>query len=352
MLITPYFTNQQPASHYLIKQIKMISIENLRTKINTFHKAGTPFLFGIDYEMRNAFFVDNPLEQDYVLFRMDKVKNYDDSSITTTNPSNTNINLQIVDIEPYDSYSKRFNIIHNGLKQGDTFLANLTSRTRVKSTLTLREIFLLSKSRFGLYHPDAGFVSFSPEGFVSIDSQNNISSFPMKGTIDASIPNAQDIIINDYKELCEHRTIVDLIRNDLSIVSSNVKVERFRYIDTIYSHSRTLLQTSSEITGKLPDDYELGDTILKLLPAGSISGAPKPRTMELIRQAEGIDRGFYCGVFGYFDGREFCSAVAIRYIEQEAHNNEMYYRSGGGITINSDIRAEHQEIQSKIYIPI
>lgn len=96
----------------------------------------------------------------------------------------------------------------------------------------------------------------------------------MKGTIDASIPDAAQLLINDPKEAAEHATIVDLIRNDLSMVANQVSVSRYRYIDTLRTNLGSILQTSSEIQGTLPDDYHahLGDIIFKLLPAGSITG--------------------------------------------------------------------------------
>lgn len=77
------------------------------------------------------------------------------------------------------------------------------------------------------------FLCFSPESFVEVDKNGKISSFPMKGTINADIENARNIILNDQKEFFEHTTIVDLIRNDLSQIASKVWVERFRFIDEI-----------------------------------------------------------------------------------------------------------------------
>ena len=126
----------------------------------------------------------------------------------------------------------------------------------------------------------------------------------MKGTIDASIPQAEEKIIGDKKEFSEHVTIVDLIRNDLSQVASSVSVTRFRYIDEIRTDAKTLLQVSSEIVGDLDGPYlsNLGDILVKLLPAGSVCGAPKPKTLEIIKSVEDGKRGYYTGVFGVFDG--------------------------------------------------
>lgn len=250
-----------------------------------------------------------------------------------------------------DQYTHKFNRIHQGLRRGDSFLANLTVKTPVETNLSLNEIFERSDAPYRIYLPGR-FVCFSPERFVKI-SQGIISSNPMKGTISASIPNAAEKILADFKETAEHSTIVDLIRNDLSIVAEHVEVKRFRYFDSIITQSgEEILQVSSEITGRLPENYRehLGDIFLKLLPAGSISGAPKDATVKLIGEAEQEDRGFYSGIFGCFDGKNVDSAVMIRFIEEL--NGKLYFRSGGGITAYSQCEEEYKEVLKKIYLPI
>ncbi len=120
----------------------------------------------------------------------------------------------------------------------------------------------MSRSRYKIWY-DGQFVCFSPEIFVTIHD-GIIRSFPMKGTIDAGIPDAERVILNDKKEIAEHYTIVDLIRNDLNSVSKRVRVERFRYIDTIVTNEKKLLQVSSEVCGELDGNYlsHIGDIIL------------------------------------------------------------------------------------------
>ena len=172
----------------------------------------------------------------------------------------------------------------------------------------------------------------------------------MKGTIDASVPDAERSILNDEKEMAEHSTIVDLIRNDLSMVSENVHVSKFRYIDRIYTNEGDILQVSSEITGKLREGYRLGDIITKMLPAGSVTGAPKNETLRIIKECEQYDRGWYTGVFGIFDGQSLDSSVMIRFIEK--NGNGYIYKSGGGITCLSDPEKEYYELISKVYVPV
>jgi para-aminobenzoate synthetase component 1 len=94
----------------------------------------------------------------------------------------------------------------------------------------------------------------------------------------------------------------------------------------------------------------LGDLLFSLLPAGSISGAPKKKTIETIQESEACPRGYYTGVAFYFDGEHIDSCVMIRFIEKV--NGEYFYRSGGGITVNSDMEKEYQELNDKIYVPI
>jgi para-aminobenzoate synthetase component 1 len=173
----------------------------------------------------------------------------------------------------------------------------------------------------------------------------------MKGTIDAKIPNAKEKILADKKEMAEHVMVVDLLRNDLSQVATKVRVEKFRYIDTIKAGERELLQVSSKIRGDLPQKWQerLGDILVTLLPAGSITGAPKKRTTEIIEAVESYRRGYFTGIFGVFDGESLESAVMIRFIEKEGER--LIYKSGGGITIDSDPQSEYNELKEKIYVP-
>ena len=164
--------------------------------------------------------------------------------------------------------------------------------------------------------------------------------------------NAEATLLSDEKELREHFTIVDLMRNDLNSVCSDVRVEKFRYVEKIESAKGAVLQTSSVISGRLPEDWlsQCGSLIFSLLPAGSISGAPKKATVDLILRAEGRERGFYSGVFGFFDGKELDSAVMIRFVEKAGEKYR--FRSGGGITSNSECDKEYKEVLQKVYVPI
>jgi para-aminobenzoate synthetase component 1 len=261
-----------------------------------------------------------------------------------------NLNVNLVK-HPVDQskYNTAFEIVHRNLIEGNSYLTNLTFPTDIDLNITLEDVFARSKARYRLLYHDE-FVVFSPEIFIRIDN-GTIRSFPMKGTKDASLPEAENAILNDTKETAEHNTIVDLIRNDLSMVATNVKVDRFRYIEKIVTNEKPLLQVSSEISGTLPKNYntDLGNIFRKLLPAGSISGAPKNKTLQIIHEAETYSRGFYSGVFGYFDGSKLDSGVMIRFIKKE--NGKLIFCSGGGITANSNPQTEYNELIDKIYVP-
>jgi para-aminobenzoate synthetase component 1 len=251
---------------------------------------------------------------------------------------------------PFTRYSEAFSIVRKNIALGNTYLLNLTFPTEIDTDLTLEEIYYFSTAKYKLLHHNS-FVVFSPEIFVRINN-GSIKSFPMKGTIDASVRDAERNLLNDLKEEAEHNTIIDLIRNDLSRVADEVRVTRYRYIDRIKTGKSEMLQMSSEITGILGDSYEkhLGDIITGMLPAGSVTGAPKKETVKIIKECENYERGWYTGVFGVFDGISLDSCVMIRYIERAG--DKLFFKSGGGITYMSDCVREYEELISKVYVPV
>ncbi|QQV02724.1 MULTISPECIES: aminodeoxychorismate synthase component I [Chryseobacterium] len=252
--------------------------------------------------------------------------------------------------ETIESFRKGFEHVQKNIRLGDSYLTNYTRKTKIDTNLSLEEIFYHSKAKYKVLYPDF-FVFFSPETFVKIIN-GEIFTYPMKGTIDASVENAAEVLKNDKKEKAEHYTVVDLLRNDLSRVADDVKVDKFQYIDFLKTHQKDLYAMSSEISGKIKPEYDgkIGSMMQKLLPAGSILGAPKPKTLEIILEAEGYDRGFYTGICGWFDGENLDSCVMIRFIEKE--NDTLYFKSGGGITHMSKLKDEYQEMKNKIYVPI
>ena len=289
-----------------------------------------PFLFVIDYKQEQVI-VEEPdqIDSEALLYNLDGVTNVATASRMNDRENRTSaIRWETFPITQ-SAYADSFHKVVGHIRAGNSYLVNLTCATPVRTDLSLKDVFVSSEARYKLY------------------------SYPMKGTIDATLPDARRRILEDPKETAEHATIVDLIRNDLSMVATEVMVTRYRYIDELPTHQGALLQVSSEIRGRLAGGWqaEVGDLFFRLLPAGSITGAPKKKTMEIIAEAETYERGFYTGVMGYFDGNSLDSAVMIRFLEQQA-DGSLIFKSGGGITSQSDLTSEYNEMKQKVYVPI
>lgn len=339
-----------------------INRQSAISKFNFFSAESTPFLFIIDFQGQNC--VVEPLD------RIDskELKFWINGSTNVSNETlefeadNEEVLLEKFPLD-FSQYKKGFEYVQKNIFQGNSFLTNLTCETPISLNISLSEVFIRGEAKYKLWWKDQ-FVCFSPEIFVQIDETGKISSYPMKGTIDASLPKAETTLLNDQKEFYEHTTIVDLIRNDLSSVAEKVWVEKFRYIDKIDTQDGSqLLQLSSQVSGLLPKDWRehLGDLMFRMLPAGSISGAPKAKTVEIIENAEKETyirsdeeigkRDFYTGIFGIFDGKTLDAGVMIRFIEQKP-DGSLTFKSGGGVTANSIAEKEYEEMIQKIYVPI
>ena len=341
---------EQPTGDKIVNCQLSIVNYNRCSAIRFMNKNGQenrPFLFVLSYDGNANYLI--PLDElDSGFIR------YDFSGSAPLTPPSLHPDPQKISFE---TYREAFEEVRGHLLAGNSFLTNLTASTPVSGISCLEDVFFQASARYKLWVRDR-FVCFSPESFVTVSETGEIATFPMKGTLDAGIEDAEAKLRADRKELYEHTTIVDLLRNDLSTVADQVRVERFQYIDRIRKADDSgILQMSSEIRGQLPSDWKetLGDWFFRLLPAGSICGAPKPRTLQIIQEAEkklheGGGRGFYSGVCGVFDGKSLTSAVMIRFIEQ-VENGKFVFKSGGGITHLSDARKEYEEIYQKIYVP-
>jgi para-aminobenzoate synthetase component I len=322
----------------------MNNAEKIRREMNHHGIKGEPFVFLIDFliEKPLIFSLDTPPEK-----LQWQTPTKQSEQISGEKPK---LGFWKTFPVPFTEYKKGFDLVQQHIHSGDTYLLNFTQPTPVETNLSLNEIFQLCEAPYKILLLNK-FVCFSPEPFVKIEN-GLISSFPMKGTIDAETDDAEALILSDSKELAEHNTIVDLIRNDLSLVAENVQVEKFRYLERIHTNNRDLWQVSSKITGRLPENYasQIGDILFSMLPAGSVSGAPKKKTVEIIRAAENYDRGFYTGIFGIFDGKNLDSCVLIRFIENQ--NGRFIYKSGGGITFMSKAENEYEEMLKKVYVPV
>ena len=304
-----------------------------------------PFFFMVDFLVENVLvYTERELQENSILVDFQNFK-----IINLHEAKTKHIHLQSFP-ESKQEYRKGFDTVQENLKLGNSYLTNYTCKTEIELNLSLEEIFYLSKAKYKVLYKDQ-FVFFSPETFIEI-IDNEIFTHPMKGTIDAAKENAIEVLKNDVKEKAEHYTVVDLLRNDLSMVADEVKVNEFQRIDYLKTNKKNLYAMSSEISGKLKPEFrnKIGSIMKNLLPAGSILGAPKPKTLEIIQEAENYDRGFYTGVCGWFDGKNLDSCVMIRFIEKES--GKLYFKSGGGITHLSNLADEYQEMKNKIYVPI
>ena len=317
-------------------------------QLNQWGQEKKPFVFLIDFEQKKplAWPVDACPDQ----FQFKFTKASSDQTLSAVDNKvvyDGAINFLAKNPISLSDYQHQFDQVMDALQKGDSFLINLTIPTPVQNTVNFQTYFNHAKSKYVIWLKN-DFIAFSPETFIQIDN-GTIATFPMKGTIDASLPNAKELLLNDPKELAEHATIVDLLRNDLSRVASKVRVTNFRYYEEIPTQNGMIGQVSSAIEGELPTDYasRIGNILFDLLPAGSVSGAPKKKTAQLIASIEGTDRGYYTGIAGYFDGVNLDSCVLIRYL-----GADQVYHSGGGITFQSDMASEYQEMINKVYVPV
>ena len=304
-----------------------------------------PFFFMIDFLMENVeIFTENEIEKT-------GLKNDFKGFKTDINEQEFPREIIFESFPPSeDSYKKGFDIVQNHLKKGNSYLVNYTCKTEIKTNLSLENLYQISQAKYKVLYPE-NWMFFSPETFIEI-IDNEVFTYPMKGTIDAEIENAADILKNNEKEKAEHYTVVDLLRNDLSMIADDVKLDEFQKIDFLKTRQKNLLAMSSKISGKLKPEFKgkIGSIMKTVLPAGSVLGSPKPKTLEIILEAENYSRGFYTGVCGWFDGENLDSCVIIRFIEKE--NDKLYFKSGGGITHLSNFADEYQEMKNKIYVPI
>ncbi|HMO18379.1 MAG TPA: aminodeoxychorismate synthase component I [Oligoflexia bacterium] len=315
--------------------------------INEYGANARPFVFILDFELLNCLVY--PLDElpDWISFSIRNKR----VGRAITEAVDSVSEFPLFDIKPvsFSKYERAFSEVLSEIQRGNTFLLNLSFPSLLNTTLSLSDIFKIADAPYRLLIDDICTV-FSPECFVKIND-GIISTFPMKGTISALIPGAEKLLLSNEKEIAEHATVVDLLRNDLSIYASEVRVDKFMYIDSVVTHAGPLLQMSSKISGKLPSNYNyiIGDILLSMLPAGSISGAPKRETLRIISREEHEPRNYYTGVFGVFDGTNLESSVMIRYIEKR--DGRLWYRSGGGITSMSVAESEYREMIDKVYLP-
>ncbi|WP_439502077.1 aminodeoxychorismate synthase component I [Aminobacter ciceronei] len=249
-------------------------------------------------------------------------------------------------------YERRFNKLHQHLRQGDCYQANLTFPVQAQWSGTPLDAFdaLIARQpvKYGALVSLGGptVLSRSPELFFEIDSDGWIETHPMKGTAPRGKTPEEDAALreflrNDEKNQAENRMIVDLLRNDISLISEVGTLdvpELFR----IESYP-TVHQMVSTVRAKLLPDLSIEQVFAALFPCGSITGAPKIRAMEILRELESTPRDVYCGAIGWIaPGGTMRFSVAIRTITLH-EDGEAVYNVGGGVVFDSTAEAEYAE---------
>jgi para-aminobenzoate synthetase / 4-amino-4-deoxychorismate lyase len=249
-----------------------------------------------------------------------------------------------------DEYCKRIEKIKEYIQAGDTYQVNFTDSVSMQTTASPASAFaMLSESQpvsYSAFINTAGhhILSLSPELFFRIES-GRITTRPMKGTMPRGLDLTEDTqqaikLQDDPKNRSEHVMIVDLLRNDLGRICTMGSV----YADDLFSVERyeTLLQMTSTISGTLRSNLRYYDIFKAIFPSGSITGAPKIHTMQLIRELERAPRGIYTGAIGFISpNNSAVFNVAIRTLVLKDGTAQMGV--GGGIVADSTPAEEYRE---------
>ncbi|MDQ3484956.1 MAG: aminodeoxychorismate synthase component I [Actinomycetota bacterium] len=248
-------------------------------------------------------------------------------------------------------YAAAFWTVQEHLRLGNSYETNLTFQTTVESTAsaldTYRRLRRLNPAPYAAYlhHLGTSVLCSSPERFVTIDSDRRIETRPIKGTTarspdPAADATAAELLRTDGKFRAENLMIVDLLRNDLSRVCDvgTVQVTDLMHVESYV----TVHQLVSTIEGRLRADVLTVDAVRAIFPGGSMTGAPKERTMQIITEVESSPRGVYAGALGWIaaDGSADL-AIIIRTVVH--HGGTYTFGTGGGLTVRSDLEEEHAE---------
>ncbi len=252
------------------------------------------------------------------------------------------------------AYQKAIETIHHHIRQGDTYQVNytvqLSQELEADPLAIYNRLVVEQKAHYNAFiqHDDVSILSISPELFFEQDDRL-LTTRPMKGTTRRGLTNQADLkeatwLEADPKNRAENMMIVDLLRNDMNRISE-IGSEQVTHLCQVEQYS-TVWQMTSTIESRLRPEIDLVQTFRALFPCGSITGAPKISTMEIIQQTEVTPRGVYCGTIGILlpKGKQIFN-VAIRTLQMQG--NQAIYGVGGGITWDSKWESEYQETKQK-----
>jgi anthranilate synthase component 1 len=254
-----------------------------------------------------------------------------------------------------EQYSKKVEQIKNYIREGHIFQAVLSQRWTIETKQTgidlYRELRVLNPSPYLYYFNFGDFeiIGSSPEMLVK-QLDNKVYTCPIAGTRPRGKDEKEDErlkqdLLQDEKEKAEHVMLVDLARNDMGRIAEfgSVKVTQFMEVQN-YSHVMHLV---SLVEGKKKGEYHPLDLISAFLPAGTLSGAPKIRAMEIIDELETVRRGIYAGATGHLDfngNMDFC--ITIRTMVKKG--DKVYLQAGAGIVADSNPKSEYEECCNKV----
>ena len=240
------------------------------------------------------------------------------------------------------------------IKEGDIFQVVLSNRIEAEMEGSILDCYRVLRTTnpspymFYFYRNDVEIAGASPETLVKLEN-NKLYTFPLAGTRKRGISEEEDLeiereLLQDEKELAEHNMLVDLGRNDIGKIGEigSVKVEKYMSIER-FSH---VMHIGSTVSGKIRKDKDSLDAIDAILPAGTLSGAPKLRACEIINELEGNKRGIYGGAIGYIDftgNLDMCISIRLAF----AKNGKLFIRSGAGIVADSIPENEYEECINK-----
>ncbi len=253
-----------------------------------------------------------------------------------------------------ESYCNMVRKAQHHIHEGDIFQIVLSNRLEADFEGSLlnayRVLRTVNPSPYMFYFSgtDVEVAGASPETLVKLED-GVLHTFPLAGTRPRGKTEAEDKaleaeLLADEKELAEHNMLVDLGRNDIGKISKfgTVKVEKYHQIER-YSH---VMHIGSTVRGEIRDDLDALDAVNSILPAGTLSGAPKIKACQLINDLENNKRGIYGGAIGYIDftgNLDTCIAIRIAYKK----NGKVFVRSGAGIVADSVPENEYQECMNK-----
>ena len=255
---------------------------------------------------------------------------------------------------PEEKYSEMVEKARHYIREGDIFQVVLSNPMRAKATGSLFDTYRVLRASnpspymFYFSSDDIELAGASPETLAKLEN-GTLSTFPLAGTRPRGKIKEEDRaleadLLQDEKELAEHNMLVDLGRNDIGKISKigTVKVEKYLCVER-FSH---VMHLGSTVTGIIRDDKDAIDAVDSILPAGTLSGAPKFRACQIIEELEQSKRGIYGGAIGYLDfAGNLDTCIAIRLVYKK--NGEICIRSGAGIVADSVPEKEFQECCNK-----